>query len=163
MIFYRSPRIGKNGEPFLMLKFRTLKEGTDKISSFATEGEYTWCGKFLRKYKLDEFPQIWNVLRGEMNLIGPRPEEHRSISLIPQHMRDALLSVRPGMTSLSSVYFFDEESILQQSEDPFKDYWEKIKPIKMTLDIFYAQNKGFFFDCAILWMTFKQMVKALFK
>jgi lipopolysaccharide/colanic/teichoic acid biosynthesis glycosyltransferase len=97
-----------------------------------------------------------------MSLVGPRPEELRTIELVPAHIKESILSVKPGMTSLSSVYFFDEERILQESSDPFKDFWEKIKPMKMTLDVFYAKNKGIVLDLAILWMTFKQIIKALY-
>ena len=161
-IFYKSVRIGKNGKEFHLWKFRTLKEGTDKKQSFASHDSYTFLGKFLRKTKLDEFPQLWNLLNGTMNLVGPRPEEKKTIDIIPRDLRNIVLSVKPGLTSLSSLHFFDEEAILRESTDPHKTYWMQIKPTKIALDVFYVQNKNFMLDIAIIWTTAFKIVKSFF-
>ena len=111
-IIYKSRRIGKHGRPFFLYKFRTLKNGVDKTNSFASQEQYTFIGRFLRKSKIDELPQIWNWLKRDLNLVGPRPEEEKTIEVIPEETRKILLSVRPGLTSLSSIHFFDETTIL---------------------------------------------------
>ena len=160
-IFYRSLRVGKNGKKFWMLKLKTLKDDFDKTNTFAKEESYTKYGHTLRKYKIDELPQIWNVLKGQMSLVGPRPEEERTLNLIPEELRKQLLSVKPGMTSLASLHFYDEEAILKYGEDVFKDYWIRIKPTKIMLDVFYVQNRNWILDLGILWATFLRIVKLL--
>lgn len=160
---YRSERIGKNGRVFSCYKFKTLLDGVDKKSSYAQEDQYLKHGQFLRRTKLDELGQLINVLKGDMVLVGPRPELKESIHLIPKDIRKILLSVKPGLTSLSSVHFADEEKILQQGKDNAYDYHTKIKPMKILLDVFYVQHKSFLLDLAILWMTTKYVIRALFK
>lgn len=161
MIFYRAKRVGKNGKPFTMLKFRTMKLGNN--GSFATEDRYTWCGKFLRKTRIDELPQIWNILRGDMRIVGIRPIEESTFNLYPEHVRNRLLSIRPGWFTLSGVFFIEEEKILQLSEDPHLDYWQKILPIKLALDYFYIENKCFILDLVIIWLGIKKGFSILFK
>lgn len=155
MFFYRSLRVGKNGRPFTMWKVRTLRDGADK-SSFASE--YTWYGRFLRKWRLDEIPQVWNMLNGSMTLVGPRPEEKRAIDLLPVHVQSKLLSVKPGLFGLSGIYFMDEEQMLKDSPDAAHDFWTKIKPMKTTLDFFYIDHKCFLLDIAIIWMAIKARI-----
>ena len=156
-LFYASVRIGKNGEPFTMWKIRTLKEGSDS-SSFVSKDQYTWCGRFLRKWRIDEIAQLWNVLRGEMSLVGPRPLEYKTSTLYPRDTVRKLLSVKPGMFGLAGIYFMDEERLLQLSQDPQKDYWEKIAPIKLALDFFYIENKCFSLDLWIVWHGIKRRI-----
>lgn len=160
-LLYKANRIGKNGEPFVMLKFRTMKEGTS--GSFATEDRYTWAGKFLRKTRLDELPQLWNIIRGDMWFVGPRPEEASTMNLFPQDIRTKLLSVKPGWFGLGGLFFVDEEKFLAQSPDPHKDYWEKIKPMKLTLDFFYINNRCMSLDLWIIYQGFKVGIKNAFK
>ena len=162
-IFYRSLRIGKNGKKFFMWKIRTLKDNFDKTNTFAKEESYTKWGHTLRKYKIDELPQFLNVLKGQMSLVGPRPEEEKTLSAIPEEIKKQLLSVKPGMTSLASLHFYDEEAILKKGEDIFKDYWVRIKPMKIMLDIFYVQNRNLILDLGILWATFLRIMKLIFK
>lgn len=158
---YRSERIGKNGKPFSLYKFRTMKMGIK--TSFADEEVYTKYGKFLRKYKIDELLQIINWLKGDMSLVGPRPDFQETIELLPDHVKKTLLSVKPGLTSISSVHFFDEERILQEAgEDKFKNYYLRVKPAKILLDVFYIQHKCFLLDLSILWLTFKKIVHEAF-
>ena len=158
-IFYRSQRVGRGGKIFTMYKLRTLKEGADK-NTFAEQ--YTFLGRFLRKTKTDELPQLWNVIKRDINLVGPRAEEERSLSVIPKETRDILLSVRPGLTSLSSIHFFDEEAILRDAKDKHKVYWTFIKPTKILLDTFYIEHKCFALDLVIIWLTLKKVIKSFF-
>ena len=160
---YTSIRVGKNSRPFKMYKFRTLKEGTDKTSPFAQQEDYTLLGKLLRKTKLDELPQLINVLKGEMSIVGPRPEEQQTIDVLPSDIRKFILSVKPGLVDLASLYFFDEEFVLQQSSAIFKDYWTKVKPIKIILQCFYIHNRCPSLKLWILWTALKMMCRNLLK
>jgi len=155
--FFKSERVGKNGRPFFMYKIRTLKEGENGL--FASDARYTWYGKFLRKSRIDEIPQLWNVLRGDMNLVGPRPEELRTINLYPEHIREQLLSIKPGLFGLSGLHFLNEERLLQNSEDPQRDYWEKIRPMKLTIDFFYIEHRDVLLD---IWIIYKGITKVFF-
>ena len=154
---YRSERVGKNGRPFSLYKFRTLKE--DFSGDFATEESYTRFGRFLRKSKLDELPQLLNLIKGDLSLVGPRPENAECIDLIPKDIRKILLSVKPGLTSLSSVHFYNEEELLR--EDGYEVYYERIKPIKLILDCFYIEHRGLLLKLWIIWRTFVLVLKSL--
>lgn len=162
-ILYKSPRIGKNGKVFNLYKFRTLKMGDDKKGQFAQQGEYIKFGKFLRKTKIDELPQIVNWLKGDVSLIGPRAEEQRTIEVIPQKTREILLSIKPGLTSLASLYFYDEEEILKKVRDPYWLYWKHIKPNKILLDIFYINNRDALLNTWIFYKTLLLVIKSVFK
>lgn len=154
-LFYRAERVGKHGRIFTMYKINTLREGT---GSYAHEREYTFGGKFLRKWKLDELPQLWNWIRGDIALFGPRPREKKEIDVYPEHIREKLLSVKPGLICLAGIYFIDEERILALSDDPTKDYFGKILPTKLTLDIFYIENRCWLLNIAMIWMALKARI-----
>jgi len=158
-VFYKSLRVGKGGKYFFMYKFRTMIEGADRITRYANERVYTRFGKFMRKWKIDEFPQVWNILKGDMNLVGPRPEEPNGIEVVPADIRNIVLSVKPGLTDLSSIYFYNEEEILRNTKDPNLIYWTKIKPVKLLLQVFYIKNKCLLLNAAILWLTLKKLLK----
>lgn len=160
---YRSERIGKNGKPFSLYKFRTMIPNADKVTQFATPEVYTRYGKFLRKTKLDELPQLINVFKGDLNLVGPRPDFIETWEIVPDHVRKKVLSVKPGLTSLASIYFHDEEQLLQGQEDKYKNYWTIIKPMKLHLDLFYVAYKDLFLDLWILWKTVLIVLKSFFK
>jgi len=133
-------------------------------TSFADEEHYTRFGRFLRKVKIDEFLQLINVLKGEMTLVGPRPDFQETYDVMPDYAKEIILSVKPGCTSLSSIHFFDEEKLLQEAgEDKYKNYWTRVKPAKILLDTFYIQNKCLLLDLAIIYITIKKMIKSLFK
>lgn len=149
---YRTERIGRNGRPFSMYKIKTLKDG---VGNFAHEREYVFLGKFMRKWRIDEIPQFWNILNGTMAFFGPRPREAKEVMLYPKEMRDKFLSVRPGLFSLSGIYFMNEEHILKLGDDANKDYFEKILPLKMTLDFFQIDNKSWLLNIAIIWIAIK--------
>ena len=157
-MIYKSLRIGKNGKEFTLYKFQTLLDSTDGNRPFAHLNSYTRFGKFLRKYKLDEAPQIWNIIKRDMNFVGIRPEEAKSIAIYPEELKKKLLSRRPGWFSLSGLYFLHEEDILKESLNPYKDYWTKIRQLKLVLDLFYLENRGILLDLWIIYNGLKKMI-----
>lgn len=158
---FRSQRIGKGGRAFTMYKVRTLVEANN--TQYAHENGYTWCGRFLRKYRLDEIPQIWNLVKGDMRVVGIRPLEEKTFNLYPEHIREQLVSIKPGWFSLSGIFFIDEEHLLSLSEEPAKDYWERIVPLKLALDFFYLENRCISLDIWIVWQGFKKAIKQIWK
>lgn len=156
---YRSERVGKNGRAFSLYKFRTLKDGFR--GQFATDDGYTRFGKFLRKTKLDELPQVLNWLKGDVALVGPRPELVEEVGVLPADVRKKILSIKPGLTSLASIHFHDEESLLKGSSATF-DYYTKIKPLKILLDMFYVEHRGFLLNIWILYRTAVIVLKSIF-
>jgi lipopolysaccharide/colanic/teichoic acid biosynthesis glycosyltransferase len=154
-ILYKGPRVGKDGEPFRMLKFRTMVVDADKIggsSTSADDARLASAGRFLRRFKLDELPQLINVLRGDMSFVGPRPQVEWAVNLYsPEERR--LLSVRPGITDFASIEFRNEGEILRGSADPDRDYLEKIAPHKIRLGLYYVRHYSFFVDAKILVAT----------
>jgi len=154
-VFYRGSRIGLGGKPFPMLKFRTMVANADAIggsSSPADDPRITPLGRALRRYKLDELPQLWNVLVGEMSLVGPRPQVAWAVELYAPEER-AILGVRPGITDEASLRFSNEAEILKGSKDPDKDYIEKIHPEKMRLSLEYVRTQSFLGDLSIIART----------
>jgi lipopolysaccharide/colanic/teichoic acid biosynthesis glycosyltransferase len=154
-IFYRGVRIGRYGKPFRIFKFRTMVEDAEKLGGASTpedDPRVTRIGRFLRKYKLDELPQILNVISGEMSLVGPRPQVLWAVKLYTQEER-TILNVRPGITDYASVRFRDEGEILRGSANPDKDYLEKIHPEKMRLSLEYVRKQSLWLDCKILLKT----------
>ena len=160
---YKTPRIGKKGKVFTLYKLRSLKENTDKWTENVRGQDYTWCGKWLRKYKLDELPQLWNIIKGDMVLVGPRPLPENEMEALPNEVKKQILSVKPGLTDLASVYFYNEEELIQKSGIPFDEYWLNIRPIKIVLQVFYVQHKCWILDLCLIWLTFKRMLGGLGK
>ena len=158
--FYRSARVGKGGKSIEVLKVRTLREGADS-SIFAEK--YLWYGKFLRKTKLDELPQLWTILKGDMAVFGPRPMEEREVALLPDGMKDVLFRVKPGLIDLASIHFFEEEKLLQQMKDPAKVYFEVIRPIKFALQAWYIEHKCLALDLALAYLALKKVIGSFFK
>lgn len=153
--FYLAPRVGRNGQLFRMVKLRSMVPGADKggVNSTSTDdNRITWVGHIIRRYKLDEFSQLWNVLIGQMSIVGPRPQVQRDVNLYTEEERD-LLDVRPGITDLSSIVFSDEGDILEGSEDPDLRYNQVIRPWKSRLGLFYIQKQTFFLDIFIILLT----------
>ena len=156
-IFYRGLRAGRNGKPFRIFKFRTMVVNADKIggpSSAADDPRITRIGGFLRRYKLDELPQLLNVFKGEMSFVGPRPEVLEEVNGYTDEEK-RLLSVRPGITDWASIKFRDEGEILRGSADPHQTYREKIRPEKIRLGLEYVEKHSFWTDCSILLRTMK--------
>jgi len=156
-IFYRGLRVGLHGKLFRMLKFRTMVVGAEKVGGPSTsdnDPRLTKVGKFLRKYKLDELPQLINVLKGEMSFVGPRPEVEHYVAMFTEEER-TILSVRPGITDWASLWNPDEGSILAGSPDPEEAYIEKIRPTKLKLQLKYVKEHSFSNDIKIILLTLK--------
>ena len=155
-VFYRQIRVGKDNKDFNLYKFRTMRTGSDK-RGLLTVGErdsrITRVGYFLRKYKLDEFPQLINVLKGDMSIVGPRPEVRKYVDMYtPEQLR--VLSVRPGLTDLASIQYVHENELLAASEDPEKAYIEEVMPAKLALNLQYIDNQSVYGDFKLIWETF---------
>ena len=158
-VFYRQERIGRFGKPFLILKFRSMRKDADKLGKLTVgrDARITQSGHFLRKFKLDEFPQFINVLKGEMSIVGPRPEVKEFVDFYTVDQRQ-ILNVKPGITDYASVEYFNESEILGKAEDPHKTYIEVIMPAKIELNKKYLANPTLGTDLSIMWRTFKRMV-----
>ncbi len=155
-VLFRQRRIGKNGKPFLLLKFRTMEVSDDAGNGSFDAGDQsrvTPLGRFLRKFKIDELPQMINVLKGEMSLVGPRPEVEKWVAAYPERWRK-VLSVMPGITDNASIAFRNEEEFLCRSAEPEKMYRDNVLPLKLTLYEEYVDNHSFSGDLAVLFKTF---------
>jgi lipopolysaccharide/colanic/teichoic acid biosynthesis glycosyltransferase len=158
--FYRQVRVGLNGSDFKLWKFRTMHNGADQKGLLTVGGRdprVTRVGFYLRKYKLDELPQLINVFVGEMSLVGPRPEVRRYVDLYTQDQRQ-VLSIRPGITDYASIAYSNENDLLAASADPEKTYIEEIMPAKLELNDQYIREQGFLTDIKILVKTFLKIV-----
>ncbi|MBC7231264.1 MAG: sugar transferase [Actinobacteria bacterium] len=158
---YRGYRVGKGGHIFKIYKFRTMVENADKIGGPSTSEDdprITRVGRVLRKYKLDELPQLINVLKGEMSIVGPRPEVPSEVETYTEEER-RILSVKPGITDWASIAFRNEGEILAGSEDPHQTYREKIKPEKLRLALKYVDEISFRTDMKIIFQTIKAVIK----
>jgi len=158
-VFYRGIRIGRFGKPFRIYKFRTMVMNAERLGASSTSKDdprITKVGKLIRRYKLDETPQLINVLKGEMSLVGPRPQVSWAVELYNEKEK-TLLALRPGITDLASLKFPNEEEILQGSKDPDKAYLEKIHPEKMRLSLEYVKTHSLWLDLKIILLTFKKI------
>lgn len=159
-VFYRQQRIGFMGKPFGMLKFRSMRKDADKLGKLTVgmrDPRITKSGYFLRKFKLDEFPQFINVLKGEMSIVGPRPEVKEFVDLYTDDQR-RILSVKPGITDYASVEYFNENEILGKAEDAHQTYIDVIMPTKIEMNMKYIANPGILQDINIMWRTFLRMI-----
>ncbi len=141
-IFYLQERIGKNGIPFKLFKFRSMAAGSDSkglLTVGMNDARITKSGQFIRKYKMDELPQLINVLKGEMSLVGPRPEVKKYVDLYTETQRK-VLSVKPGMTDLASIEFSNENELLEKQENPEEYYIREIMPKKIELNMMFIEN-----------------------
>jgi lipopolysaccharide/colanic/teichoic acid biosynthesis glycosyltransferase len=153
--FYVADRVSKNDSTFRMVKLRSMVMNADKSgvdSSSADDNRITKVGHMIRRYKLDEITQLWNVLIGDMSLVGPRPNVKRETDLYTQEER-LLLSVRPGITDFASIVFSDEGDILEGKDDPDLAYNQLIRPWKSRLGIFYIENRSFILDIKLVLLT----------
>ena len=155
-VFYIADRIGKDGVPFKMYKFRTMVINADKIGGPSTASDdprLTKIGLFLKKYQLDELPQLFNVLKGDMSLVGPRPEVKLYVDMMTDSEKEKILSVRPGLSDFASLWDFHEGEALKGSADPEKEYMEKIRPEKLRLQMKYVDEKSMATDIKIIFQT----------
>ncbi len=160
-VFYFQERIGKNGIPFKLWKFRSMRKDSDKSGKLTVgmrDPRITRSGIFIRKYKLDEFPQFINVLKGEMSIVGPRPEVKEYVDLYTEEQRE-ILNVKPGITDLASLEYFKENELLGNSADPQKTYIEEIMPAKIELNKKYISNPTIGADIKIMWQTFLKIIR----
>lgn len=160
-VFYRQSRVGRNNVDFQLFKFRTMCVGADR-GSLITVGDddarITKVGAFLRKYKIDEFPQFLNILRGEMSIVGPRPEVRKYVEMYtPEQMR--VLSVRPGLTDYASIRYVDENALLAKSDDPERTYIEEVMPDKLKLNLQYIDEQSLWVDARIVLKTLGAIVR----
>lgn len=156
-VVYRQARIGKDGKPFRIFKFRTMVNNADKSGVTSTKDDdvrVTKVGKFIRKYNLDELAQFINVLRGEMSIVGPRPEIPYYVNMFTEEEK-IILSVKPGITDWACIWNPDESKLLAGSDDPDRDYLEKIRPEKIRLQLKYVREHSFWIDFKIMLMTLK--------
>jgi len=157
-VFYRGNRVGKDGQPFHMYKFRTMAEGAERRGPAVTyrdDPRITRAGRFLRRTKLDELPQLLNVVKGEMTLVGPRPEDPSYVALYTEEQRQ-VLSVKPGITGPTQLEYRDEASMLG-GDSVDEDYVTRLMPQKLRLDLQYVRSRSLMLDLKILWRTASMM------
>jgi lipopolysaccharide/colanic/teichoic acid biosynthesis glycosyltransferase len=160
-VFYRQERIGKDEVPFKLWKFRTMRKDSDKLGKLTVgmrDPRITRVGYFIRKSKLDEFPQFLNVFVGQMSIVGPRPEVKEYVDLYSEDQRQ-ILKVKPGITDFASLEYFNENELLGKSDNPRKTYIEEIMPAKIELNKKYIQNPGLGTDIKIMWRTFVKIIR----
>jgi len=160
-VFYRGLRAGKDFKPFKIFKFRTMKAEAEKLGGPSTAGDdprLTRIGKFLKKWKIDELPQLLNVIKGEISLVGPRPEVLEYAKLY-QGEEKIVYTIKPGITDFASLWDVHEEEILKGSPDPEKTYLEKIRPEKVRLQMKYVKEMSLYTDIKIIWRTLLKLIK----
>ena len=158
-VFYRQTRVGRDNKDFRLFKFRSMRPDSDKLGLITVGGRdprVTRSGYYIRKYKLDEFPQLINVFKGDMSLVGPRPEVRKYVDMYtPEQM--CVLSVRPGITSLASIRYRNENDILAAAEDPDQCYIDKVMPDKLAIDLEYVERATLWNDIKLIFSTFKEI------
>ncbi len=160
-VFYLQERVGKNRNLFKLFKFRSMGIDADKgnaITVGAKDSRITRVGYYLRKFKMDELPQLINVLKGDMSLVGPRPELKKFVDLYTDQQRE-VISVRPGITDLASIEFRNENEMLEGKADPIDFYIREIMPLKLELNRQYIQNQSLLLDMKIIFITLFSIFK----
>ncbi len=157
-VLFSQDRVGLKGRTFRIHKFRTMRPAAGPKITADGDPRVTRVGAFLRRTKLDELPQLWDVLRGAMSFVGPRPEVPGMFEHYPAEARRRIVSVRPGITDLATLEFSDEEAILAGATDPEKVYLEKVVPRKIALYLDYLDRRSFGLDLVILGRTLKKLV-----
>ena len=159
-VFFKQIRVTKNGKEFKIFKYRTMRVGSDKYSQITVgkDGRITKIGSFLRKYKLDEIPQLINVLIGDMSLVGPRPEVPKYVALYTDEQKE-ILKVRAGITDYASIEFSDENDLLASEKNPEEAYIEKVMPKKIELNKKYLSEISILTDIKIILLTIKKILK----
>jgi len=160
-VFYFQTRVGKNNRDFKLFKFRTMYKDADKKGLLTVGGRdprVTPIGYYLRKYKLDELPQLLNVLFGSMSLVGPRPEVRKYVDMYNEEQKKVLLA-KPGITDYASLEYFSENELLAKSSEPEKTYIQEVMPAKLTLNMKYIQHHNLLVDFKIILSTLKKIIK----
>lgn len=162
-VFFRQERVGRGGKLFRIHKFRTMVTDAERRGLQITVGadaRVTRVGQWLRKYKLDELPQLLDVWLGHMSLVGPRPEVPRYVACYPADVRDVVLSVRPGITDRASIEFKDENLILGRANDPNNAYVEEVLPIKLRYYVDYVATRNLIGDFVIILKTIQALIRS---
>lgn len=155
-VFFRQERVGRGGRTFRIHKFRTMRHGIGgALITVGGDARITRVGAFLRRTKLDELPQLIDVLQGTMSLVGPRPEVPRYVALYPSAVREKVLSVRPGLTDLASIEYRDENALLARAADPEREYVETVLPAKLRLAADYVDRRTLALDLRIIVRTLR--------
>lgn len=160
-VFFRQVRVGKDGKEFKIFKFRTMVADAEKKGMQITVGadsRITGIGKFLRKTKIDELPQLINVFIGQMSFVGPRPEVPKYVAMYSDNQRK-ILKIKPGITELASIVYRDENEVLAKSENPEETYINEIMSKKIELNMEYMQKMGFWYDIKLIFMTFAAILR----
>lgn len=160
-VFFRQERVGQHGVLFRIFKFRTMTVGTEKQGqiTIGRDARITGVGHRLRHYKLDELPQLLNVLIGDMSLVGPRPEVPKYVALYTNAQRELVLSVKPGITDLASIAYRDENRLLGESADPERTYIEEVMPVKLRFYEEYVRQRSLALDVRIIFMTIGKLIR----
>lgn len=158
-VFYKQVRVGKNGEEFKLLKFRSMRPNSDKAGqlTIGNDNRITKVGRFIRRTKLDELPQLINIIKGEMSVVGPRPEVPKYVAMYTPEQRKVLQAL-PGLTDYASIQFIDEQTILGASPDPEKTYITEVMPQKLALNLQYINDRTFFLDIKLIFKTIGKIV-----
>ena len=159
-VFYKQVRVGRNNMDFQLFKFRSMRVGSDKKGLITVGGHdprITRSGYYIRKYKLDELPQLINVFKGDMSLVGPRPEVRKYVDMYTEEQMH-VLDVRPGITDLASIRYRNENELLERVNDPDKYYVEVIMPDKLRINLEYVARHSFTFDIRLIFQTFRAIV-----
>jgi lipopolysaccharide/colanic/teichoic acid biosynthesis glycosyltransferase len=160
-VFYRQERIGLGGKPFMIFKFRSMRPNAElhgKLTVGARDPRVTRVGAFVRTYKLDEFPQFINVLKGEMSVVGPRPEVIDYVKHYSEEQR-RVLEYKPGITDLASITYFEENKLLANAADPQQTYLTDIMPAKIRINLDYQTKSTVWSDLGVVWKTGMRMIK----
>ena len=159
-VLYRQERVGRHGVPFMIHKFRTMRAGAEGLAlTVGDDPRITRAGRFLRRTRIDELPQLIDVLRGAMSLVGPRPEVPRYVALYPAGLRERALAVRPGITDPASLAFINESELLARAADPEHEYVHVILPAKLQRAADYADSASLATDLRVLWQTARLLLR----
>ena len=159
-VLYRQQRVGRNGVPFDILKFRTMRANAAGAQlTVGRDARVTRAGHWLRRHKLDELPQLVNVLQGSMSLVGPRPEVPRYVACYPADVRATVLSVAPGITDLASILYKEESEVLGRAADPERAYIDTVLPVKLAYYQRYVRERSFWLDVRIIFQTLAALAR----
>ena len=158
-VFYMQTRVGKNNKDFKLFKFRSMTVGSDKkgLLTIGNDSRITKVGSFIRKYKLDEFAQLINVLKGDMSLVGPRPEVRKYVNLYNEEQLK-VLNIKPGITDYASLEYFDENELLGASQNPEETYIKEVMPHKLELNKKYLENPNILHDIKLILRTLQKII-----
>ncbi len=159
-VFYRQLRVGKDNFDFKLLKFRSMQAGSETKGLLTVgnkDARITTIGYFIRKHKIDELPQLINVLKGDMSLVGPRPEVRKYVKMYSQRQMN-VLAVKPGITDYASLEYFNENELLAKSEDPESTYIDEVMPSKLSLNLYYIEKRNLKEDFVIILRTLKRII-----